>query len=232
MAWRKPHGELLAELTIPPGTPLLQLPQTDLAEIMLEHIKKCKNVSVIFGTQLVDLEQTEDGVRITLEAGEEKTRMERRCQYLIGADGGKSTVRRLLGITLEGFTWEDFHALACSIVYNLEDYGEWHPANFVVDPEDWAVVINAQPNHWRITFGERPGDSFAQTGDEQKALRKIRQMLPRILPGRTENVEIEQFAGYKMHQRCVSRFVDGRVILAGDAAHVSLYVSFKTGASS
>jgi len=98
-------------------------------------------------------------------------------------------------------------------------YGEFEehgfaPANFYMDPRDWAVIaVIGRNNLWRVTYGEDPEIS------EEEALRRIPERLGRILPG-SGRFELSAASPYQLHERTCETYRVGRALLAGDAAHV------------
>jgi 2-polyprenyl-6-methoxyphenol hydroxylase-like FAD-dependent oxidoreductase len=150
-------------------------------------------------------------------------------KYLVGADGGKSTVRKLLDIPLEGHTWQDFNIVAANLDYDVEKEAGWGPASFVVDPRFWAVVARVNRGRvLRVASGEQLDECVPDGGDWDKeaAICRLRKRLAKILPG-SENAEILNISPYRTHQRVVPNYVMGNVILAGDAAHVSWFLNFR-----
>lgn len=223
VSWRTADGETLAHLGGgPPDQFSIHLGQPELAAIILEHLKKYNHAKVIFNTRVTHTEQNGGKVWSHLEQGPEKKLVRHESRYLVGADGGKSTVRRSAGIQWEGFTWDNFRFIAANIIYNLESLSNWPPANFVVDPENWAVIAKTgKGDIWRVASGERMMKGVENDKwDKDAAVARLRERFKKILPGPTEEIEIVSVAPYVVHQRCATRFVDGNILLAGDAAHV------------
>lgn len=224
--WRKPKdgGKLAHVGGDDPSKSGVHLGQDKLAEIILEKLKEFPNVSILFETSLQSFEVLEAEDRVSLYCTRvDGTSVQHHSRYVIGADGGRSTVRRLLGLSLEGFTWDDFNIIAANIVYDLETMSDWGPANFIVDPELWSVVAKTGkgPN-WRVATGSKGYEGVTEdTWDEGKALIWLKTRLRDLLPGSVETADVVQIAPYKMHQRCVSNYRQGNIVLAGDAAHVS-----------
>lgn len=139
----------------------------------------------------------------------------------MGTDGAKSTVRKQLSIPLLGFTWDDYRLVSANIDYDLFKYSNWGPANWIVDSELWAVVaFCGYGTVWRVASAERL-DETTKEWNEAAATDRLYQRLAKLLPGPTETAKILVISPYMTHQRCAETFVHGRVVLAGDAAHVS-----------
>ncbi|MBO2447865.1 FAD-dependent monooxygenase [Actinomadura barringtoniae] len=131
--------------------------------------------------------------------------------WLIGADGAHSAVRRSLGIGFEGITYPERFLVAST----REDLGVLMPGiaavNYVFDPDEWLVLLRT-PDHWRVLFPTPDG-----TPDDQELAR-----LPHRLRGLVDKEWAVAHASiYRVHQRIATSFRRGRVLLAGDAAHVN-----------
>ncbi|KUL82028.1 hypothetical protein ZTR_11396 [Talaromyces verruculosus] len=219
LAWRYPKQQALAQLSWPLDQISVHLGQNKLSAIILQHLAKYK-VPVKFSHRLTDLRQTPDGVHAFIERHPDRLQIQHNSKYLVGADGGKSTVRKVIGIPFDGFSYNDFDIIASSIDYPLHNYCDWPTANFIVDPEVWGVVVQTGED-WRVTVGVRSNLRVKEEWDEEQAIKIVKERLSKILPGPTQQAKVKAVSPYTMHQRCASRFLDGRVILAGDAAHLT-----------
>jgi len=135
---------------------------------------------------------------------------------VVGADGARSAVRRSIGATFEGHTWPE-RFVATNVWLDLEEHG-FGKTTLVHHPADWAVTVKINKEGlWRVTFGE---DASLP---EDEVLRRIPERYGRILPASAQRAtyEIESAAPYRVHQRCADRLRIGRVLLAGDAAHIT-----------
>jgi 2-polyprenyl-6-methoxyphenol hydroxylase-like FAD-dependent oxidoreductase len=188
----------------------LHFGQHILAELVMEHLAKLPNTQVLWGHRVTALEQTDDAVTLAVDAPEGSVQMV--ADWVIGADGARSTVRSLLGLEFEGFTWPD-RFVATNIDYPFLDHGFCN-ANMIVDPVNWAVVGRlGRENLWRLTYGE---DASL---DEATILDRLPERFAAILPDASIPYRIDNFSPYRVHQRCAPEFRVGRVLLAGDAAH-------------
>jgi len=188
----------------------LHLGQPMLAAIILRHLLRVPGVEVRWRQRVTRIGQSDSAVRVTLEtpAGER----ELAAPWVVGADGTHSGVRRALGQSLEGLTWPEWF-VATNVRFDFESHGFGH-SNVVLDPEHWAIIPKIdQSGLWRCTYREEPEFSEAE----------IRRRLPEryalFAPG-LGALKPEALSPYRVHERCVASFRVGRVLLAGDAAHV------------
>jgi 3-(3-hydroxy-phenyl)propionate hydroxylase len=198
---------------------VLQWEQYKLVHAALPHIKASGLGEVRFSTKLTGLAQTADHVEATATnaAGESETL---RGKYLIGADGGSSTVRRLADIAFEGFTWpERFIKIGTSFDFGTTGQG-YCTRNYFSDPDEWINLFKVKgkgpPGIWRGVFPvpEQETDEAALSmAGIQRRLQGIHE--------RSGEYEIPYYALYAVHQRVAATFNKGRVLLAGDCAHVN-----------
>lgn len=188
----------------------LQLGQGDVGEILIAHATR-HGVDLQWNAKLTALAQDDSGVSISYvnDAGE-STQL--RAKYLIGADGASSKVRELLNLEFKGFTWPD-RFVSTNIRYNFEDFGLPNAAWRIHEKYGAVIARIDKTDLWRYTFRESadlPVESLEQ---------RIHEHYKTGLYG--GDYQLVSFAPYRMHQRCVDNFRIGRVLLAGDAAHVT-----------
>lgn len=134
VCWRRTStGEVIAELerNTTPEHPYenLVIGQHELAEVILRHFKHFNNTQVCWNHRVIAITQADDKVSVTVEApGDEKKVFHSR--YVVGADGGKSSVRRLCNIPFEGFTWPQ-QLVSTNVYFPFDQYG-WYDANFMM----------------------------------------------------------------------------------------------------
>ena len=232
VCWREPASiEPLAMIRPPVNTenPYFSLftGQHNLCQVILDHLSKYPNARLFWNHSFCGLEDSENGVTSLFEVGPEKTKVEYKSKFLVAADGGRSAIRHHLGIKLSGYTWEDFRLVATNIFYDLGSFG-WPEVNFIADPDNWGIALRADQNdqYWRVMFAmkiEALGNPDLL--DEAALLSHARDKFRRMLPGNPDEAKIEFITSYTVHQRCAEKFVQGNVILSGDAAHVSPYIA-------
>jgi 3-(3-hydroxy-phenyl)propionate hydroxylase len=191
----------------------IQCEQYHLSRALASGLEKQGNADVRFGSRLLTFEEDADGVNLAIET---MTGIERlRADYLIGADGANSVVRKWLGIEFDGFTYpERFLCLSTAF-----DIGEHLPnlawVNYVSDPDEWLVLLRV-PTLWRVLV---PTDG--SLSDEELRSDAMKNEIFGRLVGDGSMVETRHRTLYRVHQRVAQSFREGRVMLAGDAAHLN-----------
>lgn len=190
----------------------LQCEQYHLARALTEKLEAHPKATVKFGSRLVYVNQDETGVDLAYETpfAIEKVR----ADWLIGADGANSAVRKWLGIGFEGFTYPE-KFLCLSTAEPLEDYfPNLAHVNYVADPEEWLVLLRV-PSVWRILLPATPESSDADLVSDENRDRVFQRLI-----GKT-GIKTHHRTIYRMHQRVAESFRKGRAFLIGDSAHLN-----------
>jgi 3-(3-hydroxy-phenyl)propionate hydroxylase len=218
-------GELVAVFDISllagevPYPFVVQWEQYKLVRAAVPHIEASGIAEVRFSTRVTSLAQGADHVDVTVSnAGGESEAL--RARYVIGADGGRSTVRRLAGIEFEGFTWpERFIKIGTSFDFGATGKG-FCTRNYFSDPNEWLNLFkvkgNGPPGIWRGIMPVPPEESDEQALSMEGIQRRLQG-----IHAKSGDYEIPYHALYAVHQRVAATFNHGRVLLAGDSAHVN-----------
>ncbi|WP_338240769.1 FAD-dependent oxidoreductase [Aurantiacibacter hainanensis] len=180
--------------------------QHDVARVAMEHAQKL-GVEVLFDHEVTAIAEDGDGVTVTAGG------TDFRARWLIGADGARSTVRKLAGIEFEGHTWPE-RFVATNVKFPFQELG-YQQANFVCDPVNMAVIAQLdREGLWRCTYMEDAALPLESYED------RIHQRYEWFMQGR-KDYEIVSSSPYMLHQRAGETLRKGRVLLAGDAAHAT-----------
>ena len=195
----------------------VQCEQHKLAGMALRRLKDYPNVTVEFSARVTAVEQFADRVEITVESAEGIRRFA--GSYLIGNDGGRSTVRKALGIEFEGYT----HPQRFMILTTTDDLGVRYPGctrNYITDPGAWFSVFKVSGDErgplWRVLSATQPEQTDDELMNPDATERRLQAFIPK--PGAYDIVHRNL---YNVHQRVAASFRKGRVFLAGDSAHVN-----------
>ena len=178
--------------------------------VLFEGLARFDNVKVLFGRELEGFEQSDSGVQLTLKNAE--GRSERlQAKYLIGCDGGNSLVRRSLDISFEGKT-----APNQWIVVDIANDPLSTPHVYLCCDPVRPYVSAALPHGVRrFEFMVMPGETEAELSKPEN----MRKLLAKVLPD-PDRIELIRSRVYTHNARLAGRFRQGRVLLAGDAAHI------------
>ncbi|MEO3892226.1 FAD-dependent monooxygenase [Nonomuraea sp. B5E05] len=190
---------------------LLWVPQNETEDVLTQHLHNL-GVRVERQTELTGLRQESEHVTATLQHADGSSEQVR-AQYLIGADGVHSAVRRLAGISFEGGTYEQSFLVADLHVDGLPDAESLHL--FARGRAIATFMPLRHPAPWRLLLVEldNPGDQQPTLADLERQS-WIWEQLPLLLH---DPIWVSRF---QAHHRMAAHFRQGRVFLAGDAAHV------------
>jgi 3-(3-hydroxy-phenyl)propionate hydroxylase/6-hydroxy-3-succinoylpyridine 3-monooxygenase len=194
----------------------LHLAQDRLVDVALDIIEReSLPVDVRWGRSVIGLQQYDDRAIVTA-VNVEGVPERHDASWVVGADGAGSAVRRLAGLTFEGFTWPE-RFVATDVRYPFEEEG-YDQTTFVVDVVFGAIIVKINNDNgsglWRYTYS----DPLAE--DREIAAARMGRFFDTVLP-READRELVAYNPYKMHQRCAPTFRMNRVLLAGDAAHAT-----------
>jgi len=194
----------------------LHLEQHRLTPIQLDVLRGEPTAEVHFGHRITGFEQKGASVLVQFESEGIPGRLE--ASWLVGADGGRSTIRKLLGVEFEGFTWPE-QFLVVSTPYDFAQHG-FTLNTYVADPVEWAAVFKmpdaGPPGLWRLAFPCDPGLPDDALLDPAAVQNRMQGFLSKDPP-----YEVRYQSIYRVHQRVANEWRRGRVLLAGDAAHLN-----------
>jgi 3-(3-hydroxy-phenyl)propionate hydroxylase len=191
----------------------LQCEQHKLVRIVLDKLDGRRGVSIRFGAEVTAVEQDREGVTVRTSNDEAL-----RAAFVIGADGGRSIVRKSQDIAFEGFTYQErFLVITTPYDYARDGYAY---SCYVSDPNEWCALFKVPgkgpPGHWRVAFPTRPIEEERDLLDHGHAQRRLQAFIATSAPYHVMHTNL-----YTVHQRVAQTYRNRRVLLAGDAAHVN-----------
>ncbi|MCC2095651.1 MAG: FAD-dependent monooxygenase, partial [Hyphomicrobiales bacterium] len=191
----------------------VQCEQYKLCGIAIEMLKDYPHVDIRFNAKVTGATQDSASASVTVEENGETRSLS--GAYVIGCDGGRSAVRQSAGINFPGFTFPELFVTASmeeEVTATVPDMGN---VAYIYDPEEWCAVIHA-PNMWRFLIPTKPGaDRDYVTSDEF--------LFPRIrfFAKLDHDPVLVHRTRYDVHQRVADTYNVGRLLIAGDAAHLN-----------
>lgn len=190
----------------------IQCEQYHLARLLAEKLQAAPNAQVLFSHRMLGYQEVGNKVRVSVETPVDILDIE--ADFLIGADGANSVVRKLMKVDFEGFTYPE-KFLCLTTTEPLEDHlPGLAPVNYVSDPEEWLVLLRV-PSLWRVLVPTEEGEDDEYLRSDAKKEKVFGRLI-----GKPE-VETHHRTIYRVHQRVAERFRDGRVMIIGDAAHLN-----------
>jgi 3-(3-hydroxy-phenyl)propionate hydroxylase len=221
--WDRPSGELVAQfdhalLKNDTRYPfVVQCEQFKTAKLILDRLRKLPNVEVLFGHEVTEVTQTNGAVAVDVHGPQGSK--SHAGSYLIGADGGRSIVRKQCSIPFEGFTWPE-RFIVLTTPYDFEAERGYCYRSYFADPGAWCncfkVSADGPPGLWRTVFPAGSEEPEADIMSDAGVQARIQSFFPSPRP-----YEIVHRNLYVTHQRVAETFRKGQVLLAGDSAHVN-----------
>jgi 2-polyprenyl-6-methoxyphenol hydroxylase-like FAD-dependent oxidoreductase len=191
----------------------LQAEQHRLSRLLLSALAAEPAVAVRFGHTVTAVTQDADRARV---AGAD---FALDARYVVGCDGARSVVRRAMGLAFAGDTYPEttilattpfpFHAVMPGLS-NVNYIWTESPAF------SGTFSLLRVPGRWRASLYPAPGETIEQALDPAAIERKLQAIHPRA-----ECYEVQDLRPYRIHQRIVPTYRIGRLLLAGDAAHLN-----------
>ncbi|WP_449338763.1 FAD-dependent oxidoreductase [Streptomyces chartreusis] len=186
------------------------VPQWRTQRILFDRLEELGG-KVAFGLEAVGLAQDEDGVTVRFAAGGSV-----RARYVVAADGGRSAVRRALGIGMTGETVDPNPTLVADARITGLDRDNWH----IFPPRGegdgfLAICPLAGTEDFQVTAQFPEGSSVDLS---LEGVRKVVAARSHLAP--EDVTEVRWASDFRPRAALADRFRDGRVFLAGDAAHI------------
>jgi 3-(3-hydroxy-phenyl)propionate hydroxylase len=190
----------------------VQCEQWKLMRFVEAELKKL-GTDIRFGHEVTGVKQ--DGDSVTVTANTANGPVEVAGRYVIAADGARSAVRRSLNVEFEGFTYPELFLIASTDFPFENTLTDIAYVNYIADPNEWLVLLRV-PGLWRVLV---PAPENASK-EEMLSEAYLQAALNRVVK-RAEPYTIAHRSLYPVHQRVAKSFRHGRVVLAGDAAHIN-----------
>jgi len=202
----------------PPESPQRRerCPQNMFDPILRDFAAGQKSVELRYRTRLVAFTQDADGVTAEVEDATTGDRGRIRAQYLVGCDGGRSLVRETLGIPMVGtaaLTYTTNVIFRCPDLVALHDKGRAYRF-IILGPEGtWSTIVAINgTDQWRFSI-------IGGNAPREHSTEEIHRLIRRAV-GRDFDYEILTVMPWVRRELVAERYHAGRVLLAGDAAHM------------
>jgi 3-(3-hydroxy-phenyl)propionate hydroxylase len=191
----------------------VQCEQWKLMRFLEEELRKLPGSDIRFNHEVTSVQPDDESVTVTAQTPSGPVSLSGR--YVVAADGARSAVRRSLAVDFEGFTYPELFLIASTDFRFEERLTDIAYVNYIADPLEWLVLLRV-PDLWRVLV------PAPENSDREQLLSddSLQQVLQRVV-ARPEPYRIAHRSVYHVHQRVAKSFRHGRVLLAGDAAHIN-----------
>jgi 2-polyprenyl-6-methoxyphenol hydroxylase-like FAD-dependent oxidoreductase len=201
----------------PTPEPPHRINQIYLEPILLEHTAALPNVTLLNRTQVTDFAQDDEGVTATATDLDTGATRSIRCRYMVGCDGGSSGVRKKMGASLEGTAViqrvQSTYIRAPQLRGLIPGKPAW--SCYAMNPRRCGTVFAIDGNEtWLVHNHLNAEEPEFDSVDRDRSIREILGVGPDF---RYEVISKEDWIGRRL---VADRFREGRVFIAGDAAHL------------
>ena len=196
--------------------PMFNIQQSYTEQFLVNKVMQSSGIDLRWHSRLVGLEEASDGV--TLQIDTPKGIYPSKASFVVACDGAKSSVRALSGLNLKGTSYE-----ATYMIVDIK-----LKTDAIIERRCWfdspsnpglTVLMHGQPDGvWRLDFQLAEGEDVNEALRLENVNQKIQSHLNFI--GETGPWELVWSSPYKVHSRSLDSFTHGRVMFAGDAAHL------------
>ena len=194
----------------------LQCEQHKLVGMLQDKLAGDENYTFRQNVTVTDIKMGNDDVLVSAISADGEEQLQ--GSFVIGADGGRSVVRKSLDIGFEGFTYPE-RFLVVTTRHDYEPQGFAY-SNYIADPEEWCAIFKVPGDStsalWRVAFPTDPAADEASLLDFGSAEARLQGLIPADTPYPIVHTNL-----YQVHQRVATTYRVGRGLLAGDAAHVN-----------
>ncbi len=215
------RGQLVYRLEMPHGDndkflPMYNLQQQYVEQYLYDAVERSPLIDMRWSSEATAIDARSDGVTLQIASPIGDYALE--SEYVLATDGARSAVRGFMGLRLAGDNYEGKYVIAD--VRMEHDYPTERRAFF--DPASnpgGTILIHKQPgNIWRIDYQLRPGESEDEAIAEATIRARVGAIITEI--GHTSGWDLEWWSIYSANTLCLDDYVHGRVIFAGDSAHI------------
>ena len=192
----------------------LQCEQWKLTKALRDYIENHPDGELITETKAETVGQDDDKVWVNVK-NKDGSKTKYLAKFLIGADGARSIVRKGINAEFEGMTIpEIFLVLSTKFRYE-QAIPDLANIAYISDPSEWLVLLRTL-SLWRVLLPTNPEHSEEFIMDPEN----VQQRLQAVYPS-SEPYKVVHKTAYRVHERVANKYIEGRIFLAGDAAHVN-----------
>jgi 3-(3-hydroxy-phenyl)propionate hydroxylase len=196
--------------------PMFNIQQSYTEQFLVNQVNQSPHIDLRWQSKLLALKRQGSVMELSIDTPNGVYQAS--SQYVVACDGAKSSVRSLLGLNLNGTSYE-----ATYIIVDIK-----LKTDSIIERRCWfdspsnpglTVLMHGQPDGiWRLDYQLGESEDLTQALKLENIHLKIKAHLDFI--GERGAWELVWFSPYKVHSRALDTFNHGRVLFAGDAAHL------------
>jgi 3-(3-hydroxy-phenyl)propionate hydroxylase len=188
----------------------VNLPQSTTEHVLLDKIEQNPLIEMVWGHEVKKVEQNEREVTLVVEGGGSEKKIA--CDYLLAADGARSSIRNMCGLDFPGVT--NPHRFLIVDVRTKMPYEREHHFHFdhPSHPKETLLLVPQPDDVWRIDWQMPVGMNPCQK--EESICERVKKVIGE------QRFDVVWTSCYRFEQRLMKRMSHGRVYFAGDAAHL------------
>ena len=197
--------------------PMVNLAQYHIEQILLDQVEARRDlIDVRWQTKVTAIEQDDQGARLTLSTPHASYQLD--ADWVVAADGGRSFIRESMGLALKGTSYEGRYVIVDILLESAR------PAERLAyfDPacnRGSTVLVHKQPdNVWRIDYQLQDGEDPEEAVKPENVMPRVESLL--AMMGETSAWKPIWITVYKANALTLEEYRHGRVLFAGDAAHL------------
>jgi 2-polyprenyl-6-methoxyphenol hydroxylase-like FAD-dependent oxidoreductase len=212
--WVNAEGQILIrnefELTGIHGWPEFNMMFQPVVEAELDQLcRSIPTIDILYGHTLSGFSQREEAVEAAVSLADGTADVVK-APYLIGCDGGNSTVRRLLGVAMDDYGFQE-PWLVCDFL--LKRPVDLPMAQQYGDPDQPTSIVSIGPNHHRFSFMLDAEVANVEDVSADEVWQRVQRWIS------PDDADLVRVAPYMFRSTVAQSWCDRRVFLAGDAAH-------------
>jgi 3-(3-hydroxy-phenyl)propionate hydroxylase len=189
---------------------VINLPQHEMEPALRDCLAASEYGSIRYRHRLTSFTQTPDKVTLELDTPDGRKTFD--ACYLLACDGGRSTVRDRLGVTVEGRSLPERYSLVdIQVDLDVENPRDYPYLAYFSDANEWMILVR-QPDCWRFLYP-------VHEGQPEYSIDELREKAVHFI-GDVSNVKVVGTNLFNIHHRVAGKWRHGRVMLLGDAAHL------------
>jgi 3-(3-hydroxy-phenyl)propionate hydroxylase len=188
--------------------------QPELERVLRDGLSRFPSVSLRYRTEVFAIDQESSAVVVRYEDLSTGSLKRCRARYVVGCDGARSLVRRLIGAPMEDLGFHESWLVVDAILKRARpDLGDWSVQ--YCNRQRPATYVRGTGDRRRWEIAVLPGEDGAEISQTEKVFELLK---PWVGP---EDVELERMAVYCFHSAIATQWRSGRLLIAGDSAHLT-----------